>query len=69
MATLGKETVATHPVRLLPIGKGFPHQHAEAPDVTLAGELVVVDAFWSVPLHGPLPVGLGLKAKRMEMFH
>lgn len=53
----------THSVRLLPIGERFPHQDSEAPDVTLAGELVVVDAFGGIPLHGPLPVGLGLEAE------
>lgn len=52
-----------HPVRLLPVGEGFPHQDPEAPDVALAGELVVVDALGGVPLHRPLPVGLGLEAE------
>ena len=52
-----------HSVGLLPIGERFPHQDSEAPDVTPTGELVVVDAFGGVPLHGPLPVGLGLEAE------
>lgn len=52
-----------HSVWLLSIGERFPHQDSEAPDVTLTGELVVVDAFGGVPLHGPLPVGLGLEAE------
>lgn len=56
----------THSIGLLPIGEGFPHQHAEAPHVAFAGELVVVDAFGGIPLHGPLPVGLGLNTKQME---
>lgn len=56
-----------HPIRLLPVGECFPHQDSEAPDVTLAGELVVVDAFGGVPLHGPLPVGLGLGAERSQV--
>lgn len=55
-----------NPVRLLPVGKRLPHQHPEAPDVALAGELVVVDALRGVPLHGPLPVRLRLKARQTE---
>lgn len=52
-----------HSVRLLSIGERFPHQDPEAPDVTLTGELVVVDALGGVPFHGPLSVGLGLEAE------
>lgn len=67
--TAGSERAGAHPIGLLPIGERLPHQHPEAPDVTLAGELVVVDALRGVPLHGPLPVGLGLKAKQTEALH
>lgn len=52
-----------HSVWLLPVGERFPHQDSEAPDITLTGELKVVDAFGGVPLHRPLPVGLGLEAE------
>lgn len=50
-----------HSVGLLAIGEGFPHEHSEAPHVALAGEAVVVDALRGIPLHRPLPVGLGLR--------
>lgn len=48
-------------VGLLAIGESLPHGDPIAPDVTAAGEFSEVDAFWSIPLQGPLPSGTGLK--------
>lgn len=48
-------------VGLLAIGEGLPHGDPIAPDVTAAGELSEVDAFWCIPLQGPLPGRTGLR--------
>lgn len=48
-------------VGLLAIGEGLPHGDPIAPDITAAGELPEVDAFWCVPLQRPLPCRTGLR--------
>lgn len=55
------QDAVAHLVGFPPVGEGLPQGHAEAPHVTLTGELVEVDAFRRVPLQRPFTGGASLE--------